>query len=283
MSLFNFFKKKNNNEIKEDLKENIKNEPVEETSINNNQEEKNKNLIGFPLLKEDKFDIEQFKSNLKKYWNIDATAEPKEENSYIFYIGDTMISVGLMPAPIPNQEAEKNAPYNYMWKESIEQVKKHKAHLLVIVLGNTPIIEKNIILVKVLSTICKSENTLAIYLNSITYEPNFYFECASLINDDEFPIYNLVWFGLYKNDDGINCAYTIGMDNFNKDEIEILGGNIDFRKIQDFIMNVSVYVITQDITLKPGETIGFTENQKCKISYGKGLALPVNTLKIEME
>nr|WP_317357738.1 DUF4261 domain-containing protein [uncultured Tyzzerella sp.] len=284
MSLFNFFKKKNNDTLADqqtNKQENIE-KNKENIQQNKNQSVSGKNLVGFPLLKEIKFNKKEFKSNFKKYWNIDLVEESNKEDILTFYVGNTLVTVSLMPAPIPNKEAEKNAPYNFMWKDALKQVEKHKAHLLVAVLGNTTIIEKSIIFVKVLSTICKSENTLAIYLNSITYEPSFYFKCADMINSEEFPIYNLVWFGLYKNNDNINCSYTIGMNNFNKDEIEVLGGNIEFRKIQDFTMNVANYVITQNITLKEGETIGFTEKQKCKISYGKGLILPINTLKIEM-
>lgn len=291
MSLFNFFKKKDNNiefkeEIKEEEKQDIEQQLPEEKEIPKNEDKqqnvKSRNIIGFPLLKENIFDKEEFKSNFKKYWNMELTEENSKDEALTFYVGDVMIGISLMPAPVPNQEAEKNAPYNYMWKEALEEVKKHKAHLLVIVFGNTSIIDKSIVFVKVLSAICKSENTLGIYLNSITYEPNFYFECAKLINENHFPIYNLVWFGLYKNNEGVNCSYTIGMHTFNKDEIEVIGNNTEFREIQDFTMNIASYIIIQNIVLKDGETIGFTKEQKCKISYKKGLILPFNTLQVYM-
>ncbi len=42
------------------------------------------------------------------------------------------------------------------------------------------------------------------------------------------------------------------------------------------------YVIVEDIELKDGETIGFSEDQKLPIKLSKGVSVPGDTLKITL-
>lgn len=43
----------------------------------------------------------------------------------------------MIKNPIPNNEAEYYANFNFMWKDALEQTQKHKAHLLVSVLSQS--------------------------------------------------------------------------------------------------------------------------------------------------
>lgn len=47
------------------------------------------------------------------------------------------------------------------------------------------------------------------------------------------------------------------------------------------LQDVSAYVIECDIELKNNETIGFTDEQKLRITVSKGAALVEDTIKIE--
>jgi len=44
-------------------------------------------------------------------------------------------------------------------------------------------------------------------------------------------------------------------------------------EIYGFLIDIAYYVITTNVTLKHGETIGFTEEQKLKIIRSKGIAV----------
>lgn len=46
-----------------------------------------------------------------------------------------LVTLNLIKNPIPNHEAEYYANFNFMWKDALEQTKKHKAHLLIAVLS----------------------------------------------------------------------------------------------------------------------------------------------------
>ena len=53
-------------------------------------------------------------------------------------------------------------------------------------------------------------------------------------------------------------------------------------ELYDFLLPVLDYVLRQDVTLRHGETIGFTEEQKIKITESKAVYLDGNSLKLEL-
>ncbi len=67
--------------------------------------------------------------DLKEQWDITAEEKSDEERnpeSLVFDVGDMMAAVSLMPAPVPNGEAEECAKNNYMWSEAEKTAKEHK-------------------------------------------------------------------------------------------------------------------------------------------------------------
>ena len=55
-------------------------------------------------------------------------------------------------------------------------------------------------------------------------------------------------------------------------------------KEQAFILTVNIlnYVLAYDVTLKHGETIGFSEDQKIKIIESEAVYVDGNSLKLEI-
>ena len=47
------------------------------------------------------------------------------------------------------------------------------------------------------------------------------------------------------------------------------------------MLNLVNYILVSDVTLKNGETIGFTEEQKLKITISKGKFIDGKTIKVE--
>lgn len=93
------------------------------------------------------------------------------------------------------------------------------------------------------------------------------------------PVYNWIWFGLYRSENGV-CGYTYGMTTFGKEEMEVLDADAQPTDVQEFLSNLAAYVLEYDVTLKDGETIGFSEDDKHPITRSQGVSLPQMTLKI---
>ena len=135
--------------------------------------------------------------------------------------------------------------------------------------------------VKLVAACCRQKYATGVYTSGVVFEPRFYEGFADMIKDDELPIFNWIWFGLYRNEKGV-CGYTYGMDAFGKDEIEVLDTDADPNDLRDFMASIVSYILDDDVELHDGETIGFSENDKHKITRSKGVSLPEEqmTLKI---
>lgn len=237
-------------------------------------------FVGFVLLTDAKWDKDQFIRDLKSEWGLEtATKDNTDDEVLVFPVDDMTAAVSLMPAPVPDGEAERNAQNNYMWPEAVETAKAHKAYLLVAILGDGPLLEKGRLFVKLLATCCKQHNATGVYTSGTVFEPRFYEEFAGMMKEGELPIFNWIWFGLYRREGG-TCCYTYGMRTFGKDEMEVLDANAQPSDVREFLSNLVTYVLENDVTLKDGETIGFSRKDKHPITRSEGVSLPEMTLKI---
>ena len=243
-------------------------------------------FTGFVLLSKGEWDKEQFIRDMKEKWDIsvdeyDASGD-KSDDALVFEVGDMLAAVSLASYPIPGGEAEGNAENNYMWEDAVKVAKEHCAHLMVAVLGKEEdLLEKGKLFTKVVAACCRQEYATGIYTSGVVFEPRFYEGFADMIKNDELPIFNWIWFGLWRDENGLN-SYTYGMEAFGKDEMEVLGTNADPNDLRDFLASLASYVLENDVELHDGETIGFAEDDKHTITRSPGVGLPEEqmTLKI---
>ena len=118
----------------------------------------------------------------------------------------------------------------------------------------------------------------------MVFGPRFYEGFADMMKEDELPTFNWIWFGLWRNKNGLN-GYTYGMDAFGKEEMEVLGTGADPNDLRDFLASLASYVLENDVELHDGETIGFSADDKHAITRSPGVGLPEEqmTLKISWE
>ena len=249
-------------------------------------------FAGSVLLSKAEWDKEQLIRDLREEWGI-VDEEPDEgdedvENSddaVVMRVGNMMLIVTLFHGHIPDNEAEINAENNYMWPEAVEVAKAHKAHIMVAVLGEEEkLLERGKLFTKAMAVCCKQKYATGVYTSGVVFEPRFYEGLADMIKEDELPIFNWIWFGLYRSEGGLN-GYTYGMDVFGKEEMEVLNTDAEPEELRDFLASLASYVLACDVTLQDGETIGFSADDKHTITRSPGVSLPEEqmTLKISYE
>ena len=243
-------------------------------------------FTGFVLLSKAEWDKAQFIRDMKEKWDIAVdeydASEEKDDDALVFEVGDMLAAVSLNNYPIPGGEAEGNAENNYMWEDAVKVAKKHRAHLMVAVLGKEEdLLEKGKLFTKVVAACCRQEYATGIYTSGVVFEPRFYEGFADMMQEDELPIFNWIWFGLWRDEHGMN-GYTYGMASFGKDEMEVLGTDAKPSDLRDFLASLASYVLENDVELHDGETIGFAEDDKHTITRSPGIGLPEEqmTLKI---
>ena len=249
-------------------------------------------FAGSVLLSKAEWDKEQLIRDLREEWGI-VDEEPDEgdedvENSddaVVMRVGNMMLIVTLFHGHIPDNEAEINAENNYMWPEAVEVAKAHKAHIMVAVLGEEEkLLERGKLFTKAMAVCCKQKYATGVYTSGVVFEPRFYEGLADMLKKDELPIFNWVWFGLYRSEGGLN-GYTYGMDVFGKEEMEVSNTDAEPEELRDFLASLASYVLACDVTLQDGETIGFSADDKHTITRSPGVSLPEEqmTLKIGYE
>lgn len=249
-------------------------------------------FAGSVLLSEAEWDKKQLIRDLREEWGI-VDEEPDEGNeddensddAVVMRVGGMMLIVTLFHGHIPDNEAEMNAENNYMWPEAVEAAKAHRAHIMVAVLGEEEkLLERGRLFTKAMAVCCRQKYATGVYTSGVVFEPRFYEGFAGMMKEDELPIFNWIWFGLYRSEGGLN-GYTYGMDVFGKEEMEVLNVDAEPEELRDFLASLASYVLACDVTLKDGETIGFSADDKHAITRGPGVSLPEEqmTLKIAYE
>ena len=264
----------------------------EEDDADGEESDHKGSFAGSVLLSKAEWDKEQFIRDLREEWGIvDEEPDEGDENdeyssdAVVMRVGGMMLIVTLFHGHIPDNEAEINAENNYMWPEAVEVAKAHKAHIVVAVLGEEEkLLERGKLFTKAMAVCCKQKYATGVYTSGVVFEPRFYEGLADMMKEDELPIFNWIWFGLYRSEGGLN-GYTYGMDVFGKDEMEVLNANAEPGDLRDFLASLASYVLACDVTLKDGETIGFSADDKHTITRSPGISLPEEqmTLKISYE
>ena len=87
-----------------------------------------------------------------------------------------------------------------MWPEAVEVTKEHKAHIMCGSRNEENTIEKGKLFTKLAATCCNRKYATGVYTSGVVFEPAFYENVADVMKEGELPIYNWIWFGMYKNE-----------------------------------------------------------------------------------
>ena len=242
-------------------------------------ENENNVLAGFILLTDANMDWPRFRHYLKEDWNIIPEDQVKDD-ALVFTVDEMMVACSLMPAPVPNNEAEQNAKNNILWKEGTEEVAKHKAHVMLAIMNKSDAVAQSVLFAKVCSSLLKLKNTIGVYKSPTVYEKQFYIDNDQMLKDDELPMPIMIFIGMYIAKDALMCAYTYGLRFFGKEEIEVVNSKAQPGELYKFLLSISEYSILSDDELKHGDTIGFTENQKLPITLSDGVSVDGQSIKI---
>ncbi|OOC59224.1 DUF4261 domain-containing protein [Paenibacillus ihbetae] len=242
---------------------------------------------GFVLLNSPECDLEQIKANLLHDWNISWSPEEEGESSkekdgiLVFEAEGCMAAVSFVEAPVPDGEAEYYAQGNYLWPEAAAVTQTHVAQLIVAVFSRTGSpLDSGKMYAKVAASCLKLPNAVGLYSSGTVFQPEIFVDMAELIKQDLFPLLNLVHFGLVGSESGVS-GYTYGLRALGKDEIEVLDSQVTAAELREFLMDISLYVVEQDVTLRAGETIGFSAEHKLPITRSEGVYVHGDTLKIQ--
>ncbi len=238
---------------------------------------------GRVLLKDDSFDFEDFKNDLSNIWFISLVEKASEDGVRVFDAGTLVVTYNFVNEQVPNREAEFAAAKNYMWSESLNQTREHKAYIEITVKGRGTPTEKGLAFTKIMDICCEQECVLGVFTNGTVYNPETYKDYASVMDVDDngpLPILNLVWMGFSKSENGFNM-YTRGLKAFDKDEMEIIASTLTPNALLNAMLDIVSYILENNVTLHDGEAIILAEHKKWRFKRSKAVAYDGMSLKIE--
>jgi len=261
-----------------------------EQSENDDEEEGASGIFnGFVLLNTHECDLKQIKANLLEDWGIvcpppdeeDSSSAAERDGTLVFEADGFTLALSFVDAPVPDGEAEHNAETNYLWKEAVQVTRTHVAQIILAVFTRSgSSLDSGKLYSKLAASCLKLPNAIGIYTAGTVFQPEPYIEMAELMkHDDILPLLNLVYFGLVGTETGMG-AYTYGLRAFGKSEIEIIDSQATPGELRDFLIDIADYVVTNNVTLRDGETIGFSEEQKLAITRSEGVYVDGDSLKI---
>ncbi|MEX2680204.1 MAG: DUF4261 domain-containing protein [Candidatus Sigynarchaeota archaeon] len=247
--------------------------------------------VSFALLKEKMVNWKEFERCAKSEYKLDMIGYMVERDIASFGLksGDITSNFALayIPTQVPNNEAQDNAQDNYFWPEAPEAVGKHQAHVIITIQNDekapyASILDAFANYAIVCSAVLSSQDAIGLYQWPTVYRPDMYKEFLdAALGEGSYPLMNLVYLFIYKNEAGTQL-YTEGMKFFDKPEIEVRDSDVPPSQMLQVMMDLSGYVILDDVALNDGETIGFSTDQKFPISISKGIEIKGQTIKLKI-
>ncbi len=242
-------------------------------------------FVSFVLLDSAEADLNEIARNLREDWGIDIPDGSVDTGAgtLVATVDGWTVFIGLMPSPVPNGEAAECAHTNLFWADAVPVAEAHKAHLIVGVLGGgASALDTASLHVKLCAACLEQPAATGIYTLGTVLEPGFYVDVAKeAAETGGIPLDDIVFFSVYTNDGGKTyCGYTYGLSRFGKMDMEVLNSAQGAQAVLDMLYDIAAYVLEYDALLLPGQTIGYTAEQKLSIIESEGVAVEGNTLKI---
>lgn len=182
--------------------------------------------------------------------------------------------VGVMNinGPVPADDINGTAQYAYNWRSARTDLKNHNAHIIIAIMdGSQDVVKRFKLQTQLLCSVLRTTDAIGVYNGeqSLLIPKKQYLRDAHNMGSAVLPVNLWIYFGL-RTIDGKNNGYTYGLKAFGKEEIEVLDSHEEIYNLLKMLTNITRYVLLNDVTFKPGQTLGYTEQQQIMVSYSQG-------------
>jgi hypothetical protein len=237
-----------------------------------------------PLIDENNFQLEKVVENLKTSWGIEVAYFRQKEKVSIINLNGEDIFIAQIPAQLPLEALQNAIKFPKDWGNFDLVLQNQNAHLIItLAIDDKQLLEKHKFFTKVIDSILTISSGLGVFLGSRnTFIINeLYLQTSKMLKENEIPLPLWAYIDSIKSNEG-NSVYTVGLNLFRKLELEIINSSQPIEVIYDFIENIAIYVIENEVVLENGDTIGYSENQKIHIKISQGIYAKGESIKLEL-
>ena len=185
--------------------------------------------------------------------------------------GENMF-VALMPAAVPNDEADHAARYSLSSFRNDWTLPPHSAHLLVTFHGgsNTPVIEGLSRFTSVIAAVTKASDAVGVYWGDAgaTHDSEFF---TSIAAEEDVVAKLMLWSGvsIAREEDGRLSFLSLGMEQLNLPDLLLVAGESSANVAVETMYDLLAYVAQRGEALPDGDTIGRSDDQRLPVRYVK--------------
>ncbi|MEO3402517.1 DUF4261 domain-containing protein [Mucilaginibacter sp. CAU 1740] len=226
------------------------------------------------------FSLQRFITDISK--NHTISEADGDDAAAAFKFDDDQFYIATMPGPIPHEDIENTAQYAYNWPTAVQDLERHHAHIIVALSStNNNFIKHFKLITHVVSSILKTTDAIGVYIGdqSLLIPKNDYLVEAAAMDDSLLPLNLWIYIGLRTIDDQ-HSGYTYGLKAFGLNEIEVIDSSAPLTRIRELLYNVSHYVISNNIKLNAGETVGGSEDEKIEVGFSKAVFVEGDSYKL---
>ncbi len=195
-----------------------------------------------------------------------------EDPSDIFAVtvGEASIFMAPIAAPVPDNEAEHHADGNYLWPNGRAEAAAHRSHI-VVALTNSSLgaIDAALQVTRATRILVEQTNALGVYWGSgsVTNRADVFAALSDNMGVDLLPLNLWVRFQHYQETADAIGLYTLGMSQFGANEIEMTPSSWTPQRSADFAYDIAHYLLTSGATIRDGDTIGASDDERIRVRY----------------
>jgi hypothetical protein len=201
-----------------------------------------------------------------------ATEAEQKDNTLSFQVGSSAVILGKMPAPIPWSDLEGPCATSVLWKSAADEVKAHKVHWIVTVMGELNPLDLSKLLTQATSAVmatCPSALGV-LWVNATMVVPKAIFiEFAEKILPHGPPLDIWVDFRVGRDSEKTSSGFTAGMAALGRMEFEAQGSPEPPGELRERFLALARYVVENGPVIKDHDTIGEDANERIRVVYSK--------------
>jgi len=204
-----------------------------------------------------------------------------------FKIGTANGFIVRMNMPIPYGDLEEPCKASFIWPTASQDLLSHTSHYVVSVTECGGPLETAAAITRLVAAILTAcDGAIGVYNGNagLVASSKFYQEQAIQLLTNDHPL--LIWMGvrLAKMTYGGTCGHTVGLSSLGNCEIEVPSSKLSANELAPKLYDMALYMLTNGATVKEGDTVGYSMNEKIRVTYGRSeFGLEGRVMRLQFE
>jgi hypothetical protein len=198
----------------------------------------------------------------------------KHKGVLSFRIGDSEVSLGHMPAPIPWSSLEGPCATSFLWPNASKELRPHMSHLIVVASGKSSKLELAKLATQITAAVLGTcTAAIGVYWGSATLvvPAKIFREFAIEVLPTGPPIQIWIDFRVGKNEQGKSIGFTHGLAELGFMEMETGSASESPVQLRDRLWSLATYLLEKGPVIKDGDTVGQDAKEKIRVVYSPSI------------